>query len=56
MINIEVRKQTSTLFDPLIINKTCPKDKQDVFVKQECPRNGHSLRDVTFIFDLDLCR
>ena len=30
--------------------------KQDVFVKQECPRNGHFLRNVTFIFDLDLCR
>ena len=30
--------------------------KQDVFVKHECPRNGHFLRNVTFIFDLDLCR
>ena len=26
--------------------------KQDVFVKHEC----HFLRNVTFIFDLDLCR
>ena len=43
--------------------KTCrndskkPKQKrQDVFVKHECPRNGHFLRNVTIIFDLDLCR
>ena len=28
--------------------------QQDVFVKQECHRNGHFLRNVTFIFDLDL--
>ena len=32
------------------------RNKQDVFVKLECPRNGHFLRNVTFIFDLDLCR
>ena len=30
--------------------------KQDVFVKHECPRNRHFLRNVTFIFDPDLCR
>ena len=30
--------------------------KKNVFVKHECPRNGHFLRNVTFIFDLDLCR
>ena len=30
--------------------------EQDVFVKHECPLNGHFLRNVTFIFDLDLCR
>ena len=32
------------------------KSEQDMFVKHECARNGHFLRDVTFIFDLDLCR
>ena len=32
------------------------KQKQDVFIKQECPRNSHFLRNVTFKFDLDLCR
>ena len=32
------------------------KKKQDVFVKHECPRNGHFLRNVTSIFDLDPCR
>ena len=31
-------------------------NKQDVFVKHECPRNGHFLRNVTLIFDLDFCR
>ena len=30
--------------------------EQDVFVKHECTRNGHFLRNVTFIFDLDLGR
>ena len=30
--------------------------KQDMFVKHECPQNSHFLRNVTFIFDLDLCR
>ena len=30
--------------------------QQDEFVKHECPLNGHFLRNVTFIFDLDLCR
>ena len=28
--------------------------KQDVFVKHECPQNGHFLRNVIYIFDL--CR
>ena len=36
--------------------KAFTKDKQDVFVKHECPRNGQFLRNVTFIFHLDLCR
>ena len=30
--------------------------KQDVFVKHQCPRNTHLLRNTTLIFDLDLCR
>ena len=30
------------------------KKKQDVFVKHQCPQNGHFLRNVTLIFDLDL--
>ena len=29
---------------------------QDAFVKHECPRKDHLLRNATFIFDLDLCR
>ena len=37
-------------------NKKKNPKKQDVFVKHECPRNGHFLRNVTFMFDLDLCR
>ena len=32
------------------------KNKQDVFVKHECSWRGHFLRNVIFIFDLDLCR
>ena len=40
----------------LTMNKQGIHVKQDVFVKHECPRHGHSLRNVTFIFDLDLCR
>ena len=28
--------------------------KQDVLVEHYCPRNGHFLRNVTLIFDLDL--
>ena len=36
--------------------KTNCKIKQDVFVKHECPRNGHFLSNITFIFDLELCR
>ena len=44
-----------TLFFPTIV-EPITNGEQDVFVKHEWPRNGHFLRNVTFIFDLDLCR
>ena len=38
------------------VHKEITHTKQDVFVTHECPRNSHFLRNVTFIFELDLCR
>ena len=56
LINFFLKSQQMS--DPFCHITECSKlnYKQDVFVKHECPRNGHFLRNVTFIFDLDLCR
>ena len=45
------RYHTMTHFDTLKIYISGKHCEQDVFVKHECPRTGHFLRNVTFIFD-----
>ena len=51
------RKAKKILFQKIAAKKIFEKKKtkKHVFVKYECPRNTHLMRNTTLILDLDLC-